>query len=222
MSKNQTKNPFIRIYSYVGTPELVFFIGLLALIILPVFSTNKYLLLSSVVDSFFLGSLYFLVNSIKPRFFKGIVVFIIIALINVWTNYLGYKLNNAFDNLSTLIVTFIAFSMVFRRILDHRKVDIDTVISAISGYILIGFTFGLVFYAVEVFDPGSFRGSGVFDFYKARYLSFVTISTLGFGDFVPITEASKVAVIVATLTGQFYMVIIMGVIVGKFINSSNQ
>ena len=215
----EKKHPVIKLYSYVGTPQLMFFIALFLVLIAPVVSTNKYSLLSSIFDSFFLGSLYYLARSFHPRRLRLIGYFILLALVATWASYFGIKLNNAFDSIVPLILLNISFIYVFKSILQTDEVDLDTVLSAISGYILIGLAFGILFFALEITRPGGFTVEENLSYYKAMYFSFVTLSTLGYGDITPISDSARALVIVTTLFGQFYMAIIVGIIVGKFISS---
>jgi predicted permease len=149
-----------------------------------------------------------------------ITVFLIISIIDAWTSYFGFKLNNAFGYIIPFVTLIISFNFVSKSIVNNRKVDIDTVISAISGYILVGMAFGILFYSLELIKPGNFTNE--LDYFKAIYFSFATISTLGYGDISPITQEGRSLVIIATLIGQFYMVIIMGIIVGKFISNKKE
>jgi hypothetical protein len=219
MVKRKYKHPVIQFYAYVGTPQLVFFISLLLVLILPVFTTNNYSLVSTFLNSFFLGSLYYLAKSYHPKRLRLIGIFILLAFIDSWTSYFGYKLNNGLDFIIPLILLVLSFYFVFKSIVKSDKVDIDTVISAISGYILIGLGFGILFYIIEIISPGHFSGDAQLDYFEAEYFSFVTMSTLGYGDITPVSYIARSLVIITTLFGQFYMVIVMGIIVGKFISN---
>ena len=219
MTEKKRHHPVIKLYSYVGTPQLVFFIALFFVLISPVFSTNKYSLINSIFDSFLLGSLYYLARSFHPKRLRLIGYFILLAFVDIWTSYFGIKLNNEFDNVMPLLLLVLSFVYVFKSILQTDEVDLDTVLSAISGYILIGLAFGILFFILEVVIPGGFTIEENLSYYKAMYFSFVTMSTLGYGDITPISDSARALVIVTTLFGQFYMAIIVGIIVGKFISS---
>jgi hypothetical protein len=218
MVKKKHNHPVVQFYAYVGTPQLMFFIALLLVLILPVFTANNYSLISTFFNSFFLGSLYYLVKSHKPKRLRLIGFFILLAFIDSWTSYFGFKLGNEIDFIIPLILLVLSFYFVFKSVLKSNEVDIDTVISAISGYILIGLGFGILFYILEFIRPGNFYGVEQLNYYEAEYFSFVTMSTLGYGDIAPSSQVARSLVIITTLFGQFYMVIVMGVIVGKFIS----
>jgi len=222
MINKKFNHPVIHLYAHVGTPQLVFFIALLGALLLPVFTTDRYSLTSTIFDSFYIGSIYYLAKSHSPKYIRLIGIFILLALVDSWTSYFGIKLNNGFDFVIPVILLIMAFVFVFKSIIKTNEVDVDTVISAISGYILVGLLFGILFFMLEFVLPGNFSGGNKLTYYETMYFSFVTMSTLGYGDILPITVAARSLVIITTLFGQFYMAIIVGIIVGKFISSKTE
>lgn len=220
MKNKKVKHPVIQIYSYVGTPELVFFIGLLLLLSTPLFTAEKYSLISVLIESFFLGSLFYIAKSHSPKRIKLIGILILASIIDVWSSYYGIRFNNASDFIFPVFQLIASFYFILKSIQKNDEVDVDTVLSAISGYILIGLIFGILIFTIEVMVPGNFTNEISLSYYDSIYFSFVTMSTLGYGDISPITQEGKSLVIITTLVGQFYMVIIMGIIVGKFISKN--
>jgi len=220
MKIKKPNHPVLHLYAHVGTPQLVMFIALFLVLILPVFTSDRYSLISTVFDSFYLGAVFYLAKSHNPRHLRLIGLFVVIAFADSWTSYFGFKLGNEYDFIIPLILLLLSFIYVSKSLLKNNEVDIDTVISAISGYILIGLSFGILFYILEVSISGNYSGAGSdLTYFGAIYFSFVTMSTLGYGDILPISEAARSLVIITTLVGQFYMAIIVGIIVGKFISS---
>ncbi len=79
--------------------------------------------------------------------------------------------------------------------------------------------------AVEIADPGSFESALFTEAYtidkKADgllYFSYITLMTIGYGEIIPVTTIAQKATILLGLIGQFYLVIITAVVVGKYIN----
>ena len=112
MSEKKRKHPVVQLYTYVGTPQLVFFIALLLVLISPVFSTNNYSLISTILNSFFLGSLFYLAKSHKPKRLRLIGILILFALIDTWTSYFGFKLDNEIDFILPLILLALSFQLI--------------------------------------------------------------------------------------------------------------
>jgi len=222
MQNKRSKHPIIHFYSHVGTPELVIFLGLIALILTPILSTDKYSLVNTIVNSFFIGSVFYLAKSHDTNYVKAIGVFTLLLLLDTWTSYFGYMLDNAFDFILPVVLMVLAFFFVIKSITKDNEVDVNTVLSAVSGYILIGLLFGILIFVVELISPGNFTNEFSLTYFDSIYFSFVTMSTLGYGDISPVTQEGKSLVIITTLVGQFYMVIIVGIIVGKFISNKNK
>jgi hypothetical protein len=89
--------------------------------------------------------------------------------------------------------------------------------AAISGYLLIGIGFGLIVMVFESVNANSFSFKGAVTMHSSYYYSFVTMSTLGYGDIVPLTTKARGLSILITLIGQFYMAIVVGLLIGKLL-----
>lgn len=85
----------------------------------------------------------------------------------------------------------------------------------------IGFGF-LISMTIAVF-PGSynFTVSGD-DFFNPFYYAFVTMSTLGYGDLLPLKPVAKSMAVFMTLCGQFYLVTIMAFLIGKLLSQKQE
>ena len=98
-----------------------------------------------------------------------------------------------------------------------KSINIKVVIGAMSGYLLIGFLGANTVEMMELHHPGSFNISedSIFDF---TYYSFIAMSTVGYGDIVPVSSSAKSLTILISLLGQFYMAVGIASFVGKFMN----
>ncbi len=127
-----------------------------------------------------------------------------------------------FNTLYFIIVTVALVSHVAQA----DKVGGSTVICAINSYLLIGLSMSLLAVILNLFAPNSFNNIPAEpDTYSAFiYFGFVTLTTLGYGDISPITPLARSLSTFTALFGQLYLVIIMALIVGKFLNAkgSNQ
>jgi voltage-gated potassium channel Kch len=54
------------------------------------------------------------------------------------------------------------------------------------------------------------------------YFSFITLLTIGYGEIVPVSDLAQKAAILVALIGQFYIVILTAIVVGKYINQYAQ
>jgi len=59
------------------------------------------------------------------------------------------------------------------------------------------------------------------EFEKFIYYSFVTLTTVGYGDITPASSGAKVLTIFLCVAGQLYLTVLVGLIIGKYISNSN-
>ncbi|MCE2613260.1 potassium channel family protein [Flavobacteriaceae bacterium D16] len=126
-----------------------------------------------------------------------------------------------------LFYGFVCYEII-QQVWRAQLVNKNVIIGLMSGYISLGLLAFFMFLAIETAAPGSFRGiqqigtsgEGIID--GIVYYSYITLLTIGYGDIVPVTSLARKASILTGLMGQFYMVIITAIVVGKFINQLNQ
>ncbi len=103
-------------------------------------------------------------------------------------------------------------------------VEKSTILCAINSYLLMGLTASTLFIILDLFVPNSFinleTGPGNLSSYI--YFGFVTLTTLGYGDISPNAPLARSLSIFVAVGGQLYLVIIMALIIGKFLNSKNR
>jgi len=155
----------------------------------------------------------------KRRFTIGLGIAIIAFVLNSWEFSMNENLVFLLRMISILsFFTLLTFFTMYRMVI-ARRINLNIVYCAINGYILIGLIGGLLFRMVHHFYKNSFLFQTglepkIDDF---TYFSFVTLSTLGYGDITPISAPGKALAIFLSISGPLYLAIVVGVIVGKFI-----
>jgi len=109
---------------------------------------------------------------------------------------------------------------VLTQIAKEKEVSVQVIFGAISGYILIGFMGAMWAAIIELVSPGSFNFSVItnYEYSDFFYFSFVTLTTLGYGDITPISQPAETLSIVLSLAGQLYMTILIAILIGKFLS----
>jgi voltage-gated potassium channel len=106
---------------------------------------------------------------------------------------------------------------VMTGIADQREVNRQSVTGAICVYVLIGLVFALVYGAAAAFDSGFFFAQGTDGTTSLRlYFSYVTLATLGYGDYTPSGDFGHTAAISEALIGQLYLVTVVALLVSNF------
>jgi hypothetical protein len=111
----------------------------------------------------------------------------------------------------------------------QRDVGAESVLAVVAVYLLLGLCWALAFSIVEYLQPGSFQNiceprlgeigcrAELADFPRAYYFSFVTVTTLGYGDVVPLSRAAEGVAAMASVSGQLFIAILIARIVGMYI-----
>jgi hypothetical protein len=104
-----------------------------------------------------------------------------------------------------------------------NQVDANILYGSITGYLLIGITGAVICGMIEFFYPASFNFTveGSSSFHHFIYFSFVTLSSLGYGDFTPISAQAQVFSVMLSTLGQFYMTILVAILVSKYLISKH-
>jgi voltage-gated potassium channel Kch len=93
--------------------------------------------------------------------------------------------------------------------------------AALSAYLLVGLFMGVLFTAIAARSPGAFLvlgtapSPGTFDLGTGVYFSFVTLTTLGYGDIVPANELSRGLAIFEAVSGQLYLAVLVAALVNR-------
>ncbi len=130
--------------------------------------------------------------------------------------YLTFSLNTIFFVLITIaLITHVAGS---------TNVSSSTLLCAVNSYLLIGLSLSMLFIIVDLTVPDSFNlaGDEANIFSTFLYYGFVTLTTLGYGDILPLTPLARSLATFTALFGQLYLVIIMAFLIGKYLNAKNQ
>jgi hypothetical protein len=112
--------------------------------------------------------------------------------------------------------------MIWIHIVKENEVTTDLIMAAACAYILLGLVWAYAYYLLESFHPNSFKGSvklgdDIWDFY---YYSFVTLTTMGYGDILGITKSARALSILEAITGQLYLAIMISRLVGLHASQS--
>jgi hypothetical protein len=126
----------------------------------------------------------------------------------------------------TTVLALVATASAIRFALFGRIVASEHIYAALSAYLLAGIVFGVTHWTVESASPGSYGEAGGapsrFSLTTALYFSFVTLATLGYGDVVPKTDATRGIAVVETVFGQLYIAVMIAHLVGARLNTRGE
>ena len=106
--------------------------------------------------------------------------------------------------------------LVAGRIMWHQRVTLQTVLGAVAAYLQLAVAYSLLFQTIDAWTPDvHFFGENVSSTVY-MYFSLTTIATLGYGDFVPVTEVGRLAAMSEAVIGQVYLVTFVAMVVSRF------
>jgi hypothetical protein len=119
-------------------------------------------------------------------------------------------------------IFFVGFliSLLVKFILNHENVTKEVIAAAVVIYFLMAIMWSMVYLILDYLDPGSFsfpEGPSR-SVYQYLYFSFVTITTLGYGDVAPLTQKASSLVVLEAVFGQMYLVVVVAWLVGMHVS----
>jgi len=172
----------------------------------------------SSVYSLMLLSIFSIIEDKK----KWGYVLIIFDIILIWLMY--YMEDEAFKyiafSLTTVIFIITTITMIIQ-IIKRKRVDVSLIVETINGYLLIGVIFSFINSMIIWYNPNSIQFSTEIldvDIRDIVYYTYVSMTTIGYGEILPISAVARSMSILSSVIGQLYLAIIMAFIIGKFLN----
>ena len=209
--------------------NIILLVCLLALIIIfPLFRDRNSLVRDLLLTAIFFSGIFSLDFSTQ-----SLKILLPLGTLTASTTWIGYFFKNdvvyVAENISTFLFLVAIVVLMIRHIARSRKVSPTIILSSINGYLLLGLLSAVLLaisdlvHHYTVSSSGQaihFPGQSVPQFNDYLYFSFVTLSTLGYGDVTPASHLARSMVILIAVTGQLYMTILIAMLVGKFLARS--
>ncbi len=113
-----------------------------------------------------------------------------------------------------MFICYVLLSGVFR----HPVVTSATISASLVVYLILGVIWGQAYRLLEHLSPGSFHGLSAGSLIELQrdllYFSYVTLTTLGYGDIYPIGAEARALAITEAIIGQLYLVVLVAGVVG--------
>jgi hypothetical protein len=154
------------------------------------------------------------------------VVLLLPLLASIWSEYfVKLPALQIAGNLCGVLYFAYAVIAILMFIFEQREVTRDLIAGAAVAYLMMALMWTFLYKSVEILEPGSFSipGTG----FKAHklvfvYYSFVTITTLGFGDITPTTSLASSLTILEAIVGQLFLVVLVAWLVGVHVSQTLQ
>jgi Ion channel len=159
-----------------------------------------------------------LASRVSRRLFRVAAVVALVSLLTALGSVVvssSEQPTSVFFLLNILLVATVPW-MIARALWQRRVIDVRTVLGAVCIYVLLGMMFAFVYAAIN--------GLGNDDFFVQThhattpdflYFSYITQTTVGYGDFTASGDLGRALAVLEALTGQLYLVTIIAVLVSR-------
>jgi hypothetical protein len=145
------------------------------------------------------------------------------AVLGAWLNYLlpdvqlpiagGFHASAAAFELLVIVV-------LIRKVYREPAITTDAVAAALCGYLCLGLAFGHIYCILIAQAPNSFHGIEINmgdaeEHVLLTYFSFITLTTVGYGDIYPTKDTARTLSMIEAVAGQFYVAVLIADLVGK-------
>jgi len=207
--------------------NIILLICLLIIVFLyPLLFVHSRLILKIIFTAIILSGIFSLEFRKRTRH-----ILITFGIVTIFLNWLSFFIINDWL-IITMYFSFFCFNLfitvfMIRHIAKSKNVTLTILINSINCYLFIG-VLGAVLLANEEIlrkigfhldaEGINFAGSGAQGIHDYLYFSFVTMTTLGYGDVTPVSSFAKSTTILIAIAGQLYLTILVAMLVGKFLS----
>jgi len=143
-----------------------------------------------------------------------------IALVFIWLEF--SQPDNKSIEILRLVSSFLMFSyfcyLLLKQLKNMGGISLQFIIGPILGFVYLGVIGGILSESLYLMNPSSFDLKGDFSGYVFYYFSFISVTTVGYGDVTPATAPAQAITLLMNIIGQFYLAIVIAVFVGKYNN----
>ena len=161
----------------------------------------------------------------KRRSFYFALFLAVPALATRWAgNFWQTDISFLVSNILSVVFLSVVVALILGHVLEEGRVTAQKIYGALSVYLLIGIIWALLFFVIDFCIEGSFRVDQTDNLTTAQmvYYSFITLTTLGYGDIVPTSALARSLASLEALVGQLYLAVLVARLVALHITHSGK
>ena len=151
------------------------------------------------------------------RTFRAALAIVVFAVAGAAVSLLsGAEQASTAAGLIGLLLAFAAPVIILRRIVTSPTITVRLVLGALAIYLFVGLTYAYLYPVISaVTDQPFFVQTSTPEAIDYVYFSYVTLTTVGYGDFTAATSVGRMIAVSEALTGQLYLVSAVALLVGN-------
>ncbi len=198
---------------------ILMFTFLLVLVVYPFIDHFQLLHIDFILNIFITLLLISCIHALSTSHHEAIVACIVI-LPAIFMDWVGVFSESRHVEVIVDIYKIVAFSYIcfglLRYALRAGVVDREKIAAAVNVYLFLGLIWRDLYSLVSLLIPSAYN-SELLNQTDFLYYSFVTLSTLGYGDVLPIVGPAKALAYIEAIIGQLYLTILVARLVGLHI-----
>jgi len=159
----------------------------------------------------------------RKRIFFIAIVLVTPAIVGRWINYLWPHMvpPALFLSAGLILIAFVVANLL-RFVLLAPSVNAEVLCASISAYLLLGLMWTMAYWLVDQLTPGGAfyfnanAGTQSINGFTGFYFSFITLSTVGYGDIVPVSRIARWLAAMEAMTGLLYVAVLIARLVSLY------
>ena len=156
-------------------------------------------------------------SHVRARAFRFTVAIVLIIELATFVQAIIGREGNDGSGYLMFVLVLIAPLVILSRIMRHEVIGMETIMGALCVYVLLGIGFAGIYAGINDFERlGFFAQPGPKTNVDYLYFSFITQTTVGYGDLTPGTDTGRVIVTFEALIGQVFLVTLVARLVSMY------
>ena len=156
-------------------------------------------------------------SHVRARPFRFVLAVVLVIELATFVQAVIGREGNDGSGYVMFVLVLIAPLVILSRIMRHDVVSMETILGALCVYVLLGIAFAGIYAGINDFEPtGFFAQPGPKTNVDFLYFSFITQTTVGYGDLTPGTDVGRVVVTFEALIGQVFLVTLVARLVSMY------
>ena len=182
-----------------------------------------------ILMDIFLTTIFFaIIFAIRSKRSHVIVAAILVLplIVSTWSIYfVEFTQMSLLTRIFGVLFFGYAVIIILQMIAGSTDITRETIFAAVVAYLLIALMWAFAYMILELLIPGSFSQPGEsirLETMRFEYFSFITITTLGYGDIAPLTNRASALALLEALVGQIYLVVLVAWLVGMYVSRKSK